>query len=274
LPPPDKIAMGWLLRMSSMLLGAAFATGPAHAQPAAPLTVAQKLEILVAAYPATLAPAQGNHIVFKDGTQLLFDDGEGAKDFATLLDRPDIEDMFAIPHPRGRPPEPPALNADPGRIRSEAFFKAMYGDCAKGEVARHLVEVVWLPKRSGARIMMTRINGVAERLAAVSAELDALPDRFAKFLTPAAGTYNCRPIAGTGRASAHGLGIAIDIAVAHAHYWRWTGPGHDGRYAYRNAIPPEIVAIFEKHGFIWGGRWYHYDTMHFEYRPEILAAAR
>jgi hypothetical protein len=30
------------------------------------------------------------------------------------------------------------------------------------------------------------------------------------------------------------------------------------------------VEIFEKHGFIWGGRWYHYDTMHFEYRPEIL----
>ena len=30
--------------------------------------------------------------------------------------------------------------------------------------------------------------------------------------------------------------------------------------------------IFEKHGFIWGGRWYHYDTMHFEYRPELVGA--
>src|SRR5690242_16362928 len=27
---------------------------------------------------------------------------------------------------------------------------------------------------------------------------------------------------------------------------------------------------FEQHGFIWGGRWAHYDTMHFEYRPELL----
>ena len=26
----------------------------------------------------------------------------------------------------------------------------------------------------------------------------------------------------------------------------------------------------EAEGFIWGGRWYHYDTMHFEYRPELL----
>ena len=43
--------------------------------------------------------------------------------------------------------------------------------------------------------------------------------------------------------------------------------------AYRDRMPPEIVDIFERHGFIWGGKWYHYDTMHFEYRPELLLAA-
>ena len=35
-------------------------------------------------------------------------------------------------------------------------------------------------------------------------------------------------------------------------------------------FPLEIVEIFERHGFIWGGRWKHYDTMHFEFRPELL----
>jgi hypothetical protein len=30
------------------------------------------------------------------------------------------------------------------------------------------------------------------------------------------------------------------------------------------------VDIFERHGFIWGGKWGHFDTMHFEYRPELL----
>ena len=35
-----------------------------------------------------------------------------------------------------------------------------------------------------------------------------------------------------------------------------------------------IVDVFERHGFIWGGRWFHYDTMHFEYRPELLAIAK
>jgi hypothetical protein len=256
------------------LLAAAVALGPANAEPSAPLSMPEKRDLLVAAYPHTLAGARGNYVVFKDGTRLPFDDGGGDKDFATLLARPDIEDMFAITYPKGRLSRPPALDADPGRIRNEAFFKTMYGDCTRGEVIANLVEVVWLPKRSGAKIKMTRINGVADRLAAVSAELDALPERFTKYLTPLGGTYNCRPIAGTQRLSTHAYGIAIDIAVAHAHYWRWARPGADGSYAYRNAIPEEIVAIFEKHGFIWGGKWYHYDTMHFSYRPEILAAGR
>jgi hypothetical protein len=257
----------------AMLAGHVF-PAPSEAQSSRGLGPAEKLKLLLAAYPGTLARAQGNDILFKNGTRLPFDDGKGGKSFETLLASPDIEDMFAIGYPLGQLQPVPPLNSDPGRIRNTAFFQAMYGDCSKGEVSRNLVDVVWLPKRSGTRIKMTRINGVAERLAAVSAELDALPERFLKFLVPAAGTYNCRAIAGTERASAHGFGIAIDLSVAHAHYWRWTKPAADGRYPFRNAIPAEIVAVFEKHGFIWGGKWYHYDTMHFEYRPEILAAAR
>lgn len=38
---------------------------------------------------------------------------------------------------------------------------------------------------------------------------------------------------------------------------------------YINTFEMKIVEIFERHGFIWGGRWYHFDTMHFEYRPEM-----
>ncbi len=38
----------------------------------------------------------------------------------------------------------------------------------------------------------------------------------------------------------------------------------------RDKYPKEIVEVFEKHGFIWGGKWSHYDLMHFEYRPELL----
>jgi len=107
----------------------------------------------------------------------------------------------------------------------------------------------------------------------VSDELDKLPQRFLAYLRPTQGTYNCRAIAGTNRYSAHRFGIAIDIAGAHSHYWAWSKPEANGRFPYKNEIPREIVHIFEKHGFIWGGKWYHYDTMHFEYRPELIVPA-
>ena len=35
--------------------------------------------------------------------------------------------------------------------------------------------------------------------------------------------------------------------------------------------PPEaVIKSFEKQGFVWGGTWDEYDTMHFEYRPELI----
>lgn len=98
-----------------------------------------------------------------------------------------------------------------------------------------------------------------------------MPARFDAYLFPSAGTYNCRVIAGTKRTSAHGHGIAIDIATKASDYWRWAGAKAGGKIPYKNKVPPEIVDVFEKHGFVWGGKWYHYDTMHFEYRPELLA---
>jgi hypothetical protein len=235
---------------------------------------AQLLDMLVAAYPSHLARHEGGVLVWKDGTRMAFDDGERQKDFAALLDRPSLKDQFYAPYPTGQPAAPPAVNIDPGRVRNQPFFARMYGDCRKGEVERHLVDVVWLPQKWGKTLKVTRVNGVAEKLAAVSAELDRLPASFDKYLYPSAGTFNCRPIAGTDRVSPHGLGIAIDIATAQSHYWRWVKPDTAGHYPYRNAIPQEIVDIFERHGFIWGGRWYHYDTMHFEYRPELIAASK
>src|SRR5262249_50820251 len=101
----------------------------------------------------------------------------------------------------------------------------------------------------------------------VSRELDDLPDDVVSYLVPVAGTYNCRNVAGTRRPSMHAYGAAIDIDTRYADYWRWSPGGTPRR---RHPIPVSIVRIFENHGFIWRGAWYHYDPMHFEYRPELL----
>lgn len=227
------------------------------------------MQRLVAAYPDHLSDFEDNELVWKDGTRMVFDDGKGKKPFDELLDAPDIEDQFAFLYPTGRAGTPPGFEIDPGRIRYEPFFVKMYGDCDKGEVARRLVSIAWLPNHDGGRVEITNVNGVADRLRAVLSDLEKLPKGMIAYLVPSAGTYNCRSIAGTKRKSVHAYGAAIDINVARAHYWRWTR-AEGGKYPYKNQIPWEIVEIFERHGFIWGGKWYHYDTMHFEYRPELL----
>lgn len=234
---------------------------------AAELSVSQRL---MQAYPGIIKNANETGIEFSDGSVLPFDDGQGRKPFEAWLDHPDIQDMFEKPYVKGPAATPPGPEDDPGRARNEAFFLKVYGDCRKGETERHLADVVWLPSKHRQILKATSINGVAERLRVISAELDALPSSFDTVLKTQASTYNCRPIAGTSRLSAHGLGIAIDIAVKPSSYWRWQNSDSGGKADHTHDLPAEIVAVFEKHGFIWGGKWAHFDTMHFEYRPELL----
>ncbi len=270
----------FLLRASfALYIGAAAASVPVcwggaeTARPPAAQNAANAQDIaerLSRAYPGIVQGVDSGGVIFADGTRLPLHDGKGDKTFAAWLSDPDIADMFAIAYPPGQVSTPPPVNFDPGRARNAAFFKKVYGDCAAGGVTPALVDVIWLPKKARQVLKVTSVNGVAKRLAAISAELDELSADFDGFLWPAAGAYNCRDIAGTKTPSAHGYGIAIDIAVQHASYWRWSGAKDEAAPAYRNEVPMEIVRVFENHGFIWGGKWNHFDTMHFEYRPELL----
>jgi D-alanyl-D-alanine carboxypeptidase len=228
------------------------------------------LDSLVAAYPNALAGHDAKVLRWRDGTEMAVSDGVDNKTPAQLLHHASIVDQFRIPYPRGPLEKPPATDVDPGRFRNAAFFAKMYGDCQKGEVTPHLVSLPWLPKTWGQSIRISSVNDVDKHLRAVSAEIDALPDAIKRAAYPTAGTYNCRAVADTGEPSPHSYGIAIDLNTAVSDYWYWQA--HGGPIVYRNRMPAEIVAIFEKHGFIWGGKWFHFDTMHFEFRPELLAA--
>ena len=236
---------------------------PAQADPA--------LDALVAAYPDHLSGHDNDTLIFRNGRRMPVSDGAAHKSFEQLLDRPSIRDQFALPYPVGTALRPPARNEDPGRFRNEAFFSAMYGDCRKGGVTPHLRRVAWLPRHGGGSVLVTERNGVADRIAAISRELDARPE-LARYAAASAGTYSCRSIARTRRLSFHGYGAAIDLNLRFSDYWLWKPETKSP--VWRNRIPAAIVEIFERHGFIWGGKWYHYDTMHFEYRPELIAAAK
>lgn len=232
-------------------------------------TIPSNARNLINAYPDVVAGFSDNHLIFKDKTAIVWDDGK-AKSPQSLIDNPDLEDMFAQPYTKGILKTRPQKGSDPGRIRNEQLFKKLYGSTQKG-VSKNLTEIVWCPKLVGKKIAVTRLNNVATQLEKVSKELDEHPE-LKNYLVNIGGTFNWRYIKGTRRLSTHSFGTTIDINTAYSDYWQWTCKCIDENIAvsYKNHIPKAIVDAFEKHGFIWGGKWYHYDTMHFEYRPELL----
>jgi hypothetical protein len=90
--------------------------------------------------------------------------------------------------------------------------------------------------------------------------------------------WNWRSIAETRSRSFHAYGAAIDILPGSfggkETYWLWAARAKPDwwtvSYDRRFHPPGAVIKAFESCGFIWGGKWVFYDTMHFEYRPEIL----
>jgi hypothetical protein len=154
------------------------------------------------------------------------------------------------------------VDFDPGRVRLDPLLFSTYGKNAK-EVESALTRVV-----IGHKTVLVH-RKIAEPLRRVAARIDAamkLDSSLAGFFESMGGTFNWRVIAGTTELSMHAWGIAIDLDTSRSNYWRNERPP----LTWKNRYPQAIVDAFEREGFVWGGRWYHYDTMHFEYRPELL----
>jgi hypothetical protein len=184
----------------------------------------------------------------------------------------DLEDMMSQTYPAGAVPAGPAVDDDPGRIRNEAFFRKMYGSSPR-EVEGRLGPVRWVEGCQRTRLRATTVNGVNRKLEAVARDIEKLPEESRKLACDLSGPYTWRKVRKTDRLSTHSFGIAIDVALARADFWRWNKPDVDGRRAWKSRVPSDLVEAFERHGFLWGGRWYHFDTMHFEYRPELCPTA-
>lgn len=238
--------------------------------------------VLLAAYRGYIDSISGNTIHWKDKTKMPLSSGRykgvnisklSNKEFEEYLDNCDPEMMVCPDYPYLEPVTAPVKNHDPGRARNIAFLKKVYGE-NEAAVRKHLKKVNWLSKNVNKVIMVNGENGAAASLQKISDELDKLPKKFMKYLNNPAGTFIWRQVAGTKRLSAHSFGIAIDINVNQSHYWRNSKPDKSGLYKFKNSIPFEIVEIFERNGWVWGGRWYHYDTMHFEYRPEVIVTEK
>lgn len=243
-------------------------------------SLADDVQRLEKAYPDLIKRATKRCVTWIDGTETTVQDSDSNKSMLEKLEDPSLADQIEdIHYPVGNISDKAIMQAkaDPGRIRYEPFFEKMYG-YSQDTVKKHLRVIYWMPKVFGKRypLEVTTVNGIDQRFQRISDELEKLPRSYYKYLANPGGTYNWRVVDGADYLSPHSYGIAIDINPKYSNYWEWDLehanklPKETTEVTYHNQIPFRIVEIFEKNGFIWGGKWYHYDTMHFEYRPELL----
>lgn len=213
--------------------------------------------------------SNGNvYMIMKSGIKILYDDKK-SKNHEQKLTNPDLEDMMYQSYPLSNEGKLMEENFDPGRVRVYALLKEVYGE-SKTKVEANLINV-----NVGGSFQFNRNNRAADSLRNAMRELMMLA-KYRRDITacfyPCSGTFNYRYILGTDRLSAHSFGIAIDLARDKRDYWRWASREQGQKRV--ESYPTELVEIFEKNGFVWGGKWGHFDILHFEYRPEIILKAR
>src|SRR5690606_16255440 len=155
--------------------------------------------------------------------------------------------------------EDPAVAATEGisAVDYEPIYLKMYGDCRKGPMGKRLVPVAWGRDGpgDGEEVLAAKANGVAATLQQISDEIEALGGKAAAFHRTLGGTFNCRTISESTRLSLHGFGIAIDVSPSDDGYWQTAPTDRNGRPIRADHMPPAVVEVFERHGFVWGGRW-------------------
>ena len=156
------------------------------------------------------------------------------------------------------------------------LMESLWGNTDK-QIRAHLRSLTFL----GHRMLLNKI--VVEPLAAIEREILAASkndDEVSVWIDELKITYSFinKYIAGSQNRSNHAWGLAIDF-VPNSYegqhvYWRWsrvfTQEWHRIPLAQRWSPPQSVIEIFERHGFVWGGKWAHFDNIHFEYRPEII----
>jgi hypothetical protein len=163
--------------------------------------------------------------------------------------------------------------------RSTFFFDALWNVRTRAEAWEQVKTIRFLGKETLVH------HAILEELALVEQKINRLAESDGQVRdwiksVSSISAWNWRNIADIQSRSNHAYGIAVDILPTNSAmrgletYWLWTEQKKIDWWAvpYRNRYqPPDaVIKAFESYGFVWGGKWTFYDTMHFEYRPELL----
>jgi hypothetical protein len=200
---------------------------------------------------------------------------------------------FYNTYPVGMPWNPPVMER-PLRTQTAAGRDNSQGSRPIGRRPQFFYEALWsITSREEAYSQMRRVNflghpvtvhnGIVKELNFVEGKILAAAEDnpvVRKWIDSLdlVDAWSWRNVASSVNRSFHSYGIAIDILPKNLGgletYWQWTAR-HTPEWwtvpvSRRYHPPDEVILAFESAGFIWGGKWAYYDTMHFEYHPEVF----
>jgi hypothetical protein len=161
--------------------------------------------------------------------------------------------------------------------RSNFFLDNLWQASTRAETERSIVNVNFLGQTTKIHRGIQQKLAEVEGLIQAAAKIDSSIQPWITSLGPIEG-YAWRNIAITQTRSFHAYGLAIDLLPKQLGgkqtYWLWTSQHrsdwYNVPYTERYHPPDAVIKAFEANGFVWGGKWMMFDTMHFEYRPEVL----
>lgn len=207
------------------------------------------------------------YLIFNNGKKVLYDDKK-EKNKDEKLSNADLQDTLEEIYPLENINS--VLNIDPGRSRCYPFLDTIYGN-SKSEIEKNIANIstlcgnITFNKNARAGESLKKALNEAKKLASKDSKVNS-------FIFPISGGYNYRVIQDTGRLSPHAYAIAIDLRRDNADYWKWVNKEKGSKRI--EEYHKDLVKVFEDNGFIWGGKWEHFDILHFEYRPEIILKGR
>ncbi|MCR4789627.1 MAG: M15 family metallopeptidase [Treponemataceae bacterium] len=158
------------------------------------------------------------------------------------------------------------------------FFDFIYDAETETNIEENITEIRFLTRWPKVhKRLFKNFKSVEKEIEELSKE-DPEIQAFIDNMKTAEGFY-WRIIKGTNRKSFHSLGTALDIMPRNMYgkeiFWGWAQSKDPENWMLiplsNRWIPPQaIIDIFEKNGFIWGGKWSIWDNMHFEYHPELI----
>jgi len=171
-----------------------------------------------------------------------------------------------------------SINRSQNKLQRSAFFlDELWNASTRVETENQLVRIYFLGKTAKMhKGVQQKLDIIEERIKA-AAKTDNTIQKWINNLGSLE-AYGWRFIADTHARSYHAYGLAIDLLPKSLGnkqtYWLWSSRIRDDwwnvSYNERYHPPEAVIKAFEANGFIWGGKWPLFDTMHFEYRPEVL----